>query len=469
MSTVRMSDVTLKQETGKALSFKEKVELVRLLDRLKTDVIEIGVIEQEKANSLFIKTAADAVTQSTLAVETGCAKEDIDRTWNALKNAPSARLQINVPVSLVQMEYLYHKKPEAMKQDVMAAVAYAKTLCSEVEFIASDAARSERDFLYDIINSAIEAGADVITIADTAGESMPDEFAAFIKDVKANVPALENVILGAMVTDELTMADACLAQSILSGVREVKASIYPQNTASLKNLAAIMAKKGSTKGFTMNVRSVEMKRLYDQAARMFTETRSKNSPFDSGVREDVSGRVFTKNDDLAAIVNETKRLGYDLSEEDQIRVYVEFMRLAGTKEVITSPEIDVIVASYALQVPPAYALAEYIINASNVFSASAHIRLKKNGEVMESVALGDGPVDASFLAIEQIAGVHYELDDFQIRAVTEGREAMGEALVKLRVGGKIYSGRGLSTDIIGSSISAYINALNKIVYEEENE
>jgi 2-isopropylmalate synthase len=164
-----------------------------------------------------------------------------------------------------------------------------------------------------------------------------------------------------------------------------------------------------------------------------------------------------------------KRLGYDLSEEDQIRVYVEFMRLAGTKEVITSPEIDVIVASYALQVPPAYALAEYIINASNVFSASAHIRLKKNGEVMESVALGDGPVDASFLAIEQIAGVHYELDDFQIRAVTEGREAMGEALVKLRVGGKIYSGRGLSTDIIGSSISAYINALNKIVYEEENE
>ena len=123
----------------------------------------------------------------------------------------------------------------------------------------------------------------------------------------------------------------------------------------------------------------------------------------------------------------------------------------------------------ALQVPPSYVLAEYIINAANMFSATAHIRLKKNGELMESVALGDGPVDAAFLAVEQIAGAHYELDDFQIRAVTEGREAMGEALVKLLVGGKIYSGRGISTDIIGSSISAYINALNKIAYEEENE
>ena len=469
MSTVRISDVTLKQEAGKSLSFKEKVELVRLLDRLKADVIEIGPIEQVKADSLFIKTAADAVQESTLAVETACTKDAVDLTWDALKNAKSARLQINVPVSLVQMEYLYHKKPQAMKQNVIDAVTYAKTLCSDVEFIASDASRSEREFLYDILNSAIEAGASAVTVTDTAGTMMPDEFEQFVKDVRENVSFEDKAILGAMCTDELTMADACMAMAMVAGAGEIKAAIYPQNTASLKNIAAMIWKKGSSKGIRMNLRSVEMKRLSDQAERMFTETRSKHSPFETGVREDISGRMFTKNDDLAAIVNETKKLGYDLSEEDQIRVYEEFKRLAATREAISSPEIDVIVASYALQVPPAYTLAEYIINASNVFTASAHIRLKKNGEVMESVALGDGPVDASFLAIEQIAGVHYELDDFQIRAVTEGREAMGEAVVKLRVGGKIYSGRGLSTDIIGSSISAYINALNKIVYEEENE
>ena len=126
-------------------------------------------------------------------------------------------------------------------------------------------------------------------------------------------------------------------------------------------------------------------------------------------------------------------------------------------------------ASAALQVPSVYTIDDFIINSCGQFSATAHIRLLKNGEIAESVALGDGPVDAAFLAIEQIVGRHYELDDFQIQAVTEGREAMGETIVRLRAGGKVYAGRGLSTDIIRSSISAYINALNKIVYEEENE
>ena len=469
MSTIRISDITLKQKNAQVLSFKEKVELVRLLDKLKADVIEIGAIEQKKADSLFIKTVAEAVKDSTVSVETLCGKDSIDETWEALKNAKKTRLAIKAPVSLVQMEYLYHKKPEAVQASVVNGIAYAKTLADEVEFIAIDATRSERPFLYGILSAAAKAGADVITVCDTAGDSLPDEFASFIADIRANVPETAECVLGAACADEMTMADACTVAAMFNGAFELKASAYPENIASIKTLANVIRKKGSASGLDMNLRTVEMKRLTDQIARMFTETRSKNSPFESGVREDISGRVFTKSDDLSAVINETKKLGYDLSEEDQIRVYEEFKRLAATKDSITSPEIDAIVATYALQVPPSYVLAEYIINAANMFSATAHIRLKKNGELMESVALGDGPVDAAFLAVEQIAGAHYELDDFQIRAVTEGREAMGEALVKLRVGGKIYSGRGISTDIIGSSISAYINALNKIAYEEENE
>ncbi|MBO4861799.1 MAG: 2-isopropylmalate synthase, partial [Firmicutes bacterium] len=159
--------------------------------------------------------------------------------------------------------------------------------------------------------------------------------------------------------------------------------------------------------------------------------------------------------------------GYDLSEEDKIKVYERFKTIAAKKEKVSARELDAIVASSAMQVPPTYKIEDYIINSGNTISATAHIRLRKNGDLKESVAIGDGPVDASFLAIEQIAGRHYELDDFQIQAVTEGREAMGEAIVKLRAGGKLYSGRGISTDIIGSSIRAYINALNKIAYEEE--
>ncbi len=158
-------------------------------------------------------------------------------------------------------------------------------------------------------------------------------------------------------------------------------------------------------------------------------------------------------------------LGYDLSEEDESKVYEEFKRVAEKKNV-GAKELDAIVASVALQVPPTYKLVSYTINSGNLMAASAQIKLEKSGVEMDGISMGDGPIDASFRTIEQIIGRHYELDDFQIQAVTEGREAMGSAVVKLREGGKVYSGNGISTDILGASIRAYINALNKIVYEE---
>ncbi len=136
---------------------------------------------------------------------------------------------------------------------------------------------------------------------------------------------------------------------------------------------------------------------------------------------------------------------------------------------MTSTEIDTMVASTAMQVPSTYVLEDYVINSGSSISATAHIRLTKHDEMKESVAIGDGPIDAAFIAIEHITGHHYELDDFQIQALTEGRGAVGSSIVKLRAdSGKLYSGKGVSTDIIGSSIKAYINALNKIAYEEEN-
>ena len=159
-------------------------------------------------------------------------------------------------------------------------------------------------------------------------------------------------------------------------------------------------------------------------------------------------------------------LGYDLSEEDGAKVYEAFCRIAAKKQTVGEKELDAIIASAALQVPPTYTLEGYVINSGLSFKATSHISLRKDGELIEAVSLGDGPVDAAFLAIESILGRHYELDDFQIQAVTEGREAMGESVVKLRSGGKLYSGRGISTDIIGASVHAYLNAINKIVYEE---
>ena len=183
----------------------------------------------------------------------------------------------------------------------------------------------------------------------------------------------------------------------------------------------------------------------------------------------VSAREFGGSDTYATsgiIAAALKKLGYDLSEEDGSHVWEAFRRIASRKEQISSKELDTIVASTAMQVPATYRLDSYVITSSNVISSVAHIKVKKDEEVLEGLTPGDGSIDAAFLALEQIVGCHYELDDFQIQAVTEGREAMGETLVKLRSNGKLYSGRGISTDIVGAGIQAYINALNKIVYEE---
>ena len=174
---------------------------------------------------------------------------------------------------------------------------------------------------------------------------------------------------------------------------------------------------------------------------------------------------LSEHDDITEVSKAIAVLGYDLSAEDISNVYTEFKRIS-SKKTVTAKELDAIIASVALQVPTTYFLESYVINSGNIIPATANITVKKNGEVIRGLCGGDGPIDAAFHAIEQIIGHHYELDDFQIQSVTEGQEAVGSAVVKLRSNGKLYSGKGLSTDIIGASIRAYLNALNKIVYEE---
>jgi len=249
-------------------------------------------------------------------------------------------------------------------------------------------------------------------------------------------------------------------------VREIKAAAYQINQISLSNVARLLAAKGDTWGVSCSVRTVEMNRIVKQIAWMCETRRSKNSPFDNGVAEMADEISLTSHDNITAVLKAVEKLGYDLGEEDGARVFEAFQVIAARRDVITSRELDTIVASAAMQVPSTYVLRSYSITASNISSSMAHMILEKNGQKLEGVALGDGPVDAAFLAIENILGCHYELDDFQIRSVTEGREAMGETVVKLRSSGRLYSGRGTSTDIVGSSIQAYINALNKITYEE---
>ena len=296
---------------------------------------------------------------------------------------------------------------------------------------------------------------------------MPDEFSAFLQNVYTSVPALQQVTLGVSCSNELAMADACVIAAACQGAGELKTAAYPINTASLSNVSRIIKTRGDSFQGTCGVKVTQLNRIVNQITWMCQTGRSKNSPFDHGVQDEDSGVYLTAFDGIAEVLKAVEQLGYDLSEEDGIKVYDAFQSIVAKKEKVTTKELDAIVASAAMQVPSTYLLDTYVITAGNTISATAHLRLRKAEQQLEGVCIGDGPIDAAFLAIESITGCHYELDDFQIQAVTEGREAMGQAVVKLRSGGKLYSGKGISTDIVGASIRAYISALNKIVYEED--
>ena len=468
MNKIRISDVTMKQSgQGFSLSFREKIELSKLLDKLGVDVIELEPIVQAKIDSLRVKSVAAAVRESIIAVPVALNAESVRTTWNALKEAKKARLQVPAAVSPVQMEYLFHKKPDAMLTAIRDTVAECVKYCADVEFIADDATRSDAAFLQEALRAAISAGAKTVTVCDTAGAMLPNEFTAFIRELYAAVPELKEVTLGVSCSDQLSMADSCAFAAIRYGAGEIKAAACPLDNISLPNVAKVLNAKGEYYNAACSVRTTSMKRITGQIAWMCRTDRSDTSPFDNGVQEEDGSVYLTAHDDLTAVLKVAATLGYDLSEEDGASVYAAFREIAAKKDRITARELDAIVASAAMQVPPAYTLDSFVVTAGNTISATASIRLVREGKILSGVSLGDGPIDAAFLAIEQITGHHYELDDFQIQSVTEGREAMGQTIVKLRSSGKVYSGRGLSTDIIGSGILAYLSALNKIVYEEE--
>ena len=466
MRKITITDMTMRQSgKGFSLSFREKIELVKHLDKLGVSVIEVSPITSPKIDRLLIKSISSAVRDSAVAVSVGLSEENIAIAWGALEEARHPRLQVTAPVSAVQMEYLAGKKPEAMLAAIANLVEKCKALCPDVELIADDATRADPAFLQEAIRTAIGSGATVITLCDAAGMMLPDQITEFLQNTYAAVPELKQVTLGICCKNELSMADSCAIAAIRCGASEVKCAAVGEDVIKLETMAKVISARGSSFGVECGIRTTSMKRILGQVAWMCQTGRSSTSPFDSGVQSG-EGMFLNAHDDLTAVMKAAAKLGYDLSEEDGVKVYEAFCRIAAKKETVGAKELDAIVASAAMQVPPTYRLESYVINSGNTISATAHIKLQKNGVMTEGISLGDGPIDAAFLAIEQIAGHHYELDDFQIQAVTEGREAMGESVVKLRSGGKLFSGRGISTDIVGASVHAYINALNKIVYEE---
>ena len=469
MKQIRISDATMKQTFEDfALSFKEKIELSKLLNKLGVDVIELDFIKNARIDSLQIKSISSAVKGSIIAVPVELNNESIEKTWSALQSAEKPRLQVCAPASQVQIEYLSHKKPDAMLESVKNAVIACKKLCSDVELVIEDATRSEQAFLTKMTEVAIEAGATVITLCDTAGTMLPSEFAEFIKEQYEATPALNNVTLGISCANTISMADACAVAAVAEGAAQIRCAAYPVDCADLSNVARVLSAKADSLSSYCNIAATQLSRIIDQINWLCNPSKSAGSAIAIGDHDD-AGVFLTSHDDESAVSMATEKLGYDLSEAENAKVYAAFRQIAERKERVSYKELDAIVASSAMQVPPTYKLDTYVITSGNTISATAHIKLEKNGQSVEGVYIGDGSIDAAFQAIEKITGCHYELDDFQLQAVTEGREAMGQTVVKLRANGKVYSGRGISTDIVGAGIQAYLSALNKIIYEEEAE
>ncbi|MBQ6810489.1 MAG: hypothetical protein IJO94_03690, partial [Firmicutes bacterium] len=377
MNQISISDVTMKR-IGRTeditLSFKEKIDLARILDRLNVSVIEVDAIEHPQIDSLLLKSISSAVKNSTIAVPVTLEKDSVEATAAALKEAKKFRLQVPVPVSAVQMEYIAHKKPDAILASIGEIVAECKKYTDCVEFQAVDATRAEEEFVKSAIEIAIDAGAEVITLCDTAGCFLPEEFVAFINDMKELVPALNNAKLAIHSANELSMADSCTIAAIKNGIDEVKAAACGSHTASLEHIVHILGAKSDRIGANSSVRQTEIKRGVDQIVRICRTQRSKRSPFDnSGVEEEPKVAALNARDDMPAVMAAVKRLGYDLSEEDAAAVFEAFQAIAKKKESVSSRELDAIVASAALQVPPTYRVESYVINSGNIITATAHI------------------------------------------------------------------------------------------------
>ena len=467
MKKVFVSDVTLFEEKrSAALSFKEKLEIARQLDKIHTDLIEFPAIRDENADTLLLKTVSSFLGNSRISLKIGSGENPAERA-QLLSKAPGARLSVALPVSTVQMEYTFHLKGEKMLAHIAERISACAAAGLETEFFALDATRADFDFLAKAVSCAVENGAQVVTFEDTAGVLMPYEVADFIEKLCAAVPALAGVRLGVSFSNSLHIAAACSIAAVRAGAGEVKVSAAGGTMTPYGDFADILRLRGADEGFSSGVLNTELHRAISQIEWIASEKRTASAlSLEAAIpSSDPQNFELDESADQNAVIHAVRRLGYDLSDADYALVY-ETVRQTAKSKAVGAKELDAIVASCALQAEPTWQLISYNINCSNVMQPSAHIRLRKNGVDHQGITVGDGPIDAAFLAIEQITGHHWELDDFEIQSVTEGREALGSALIKLRRGAKLYAGRGISTDIIYSCIQAYLSALNKIAYEE---
>jgi 2-isopropylmalate synthase len=356
------------------------------------------------------------------------------------------------------MEYTYHVKQSVMLERIGQLVSAAKALGDDVEFSALDATRADADFLIAAVKEAEAKGATLITVCDCAGASTPDQIASLVSSVKAAV----SVPVYVQLSDRINMAVASAFTAISAGADGLKCAMAGKDALLTGELSDAVNACGAQIGAEIRLNNTTIHAsIEDMVASISHDT------YDSAAAVSEKKKILLDGaSTLAQVADAAAVLGYELSDSDIGNVFKALAQVCEKRGSVGAKEFEALIASSAMQAPSTYHFETYTTTSGNVTGGMTQIVLKKNGDLICGVSAGEGPIDSAFRAIEQCIGHHYELDDYQVQSVTEGKEALGSALVRLRVGGKLYSGNGTSTDIIAASIRAYINALNKIVFEE---
>lgn len=496
-------DTTLRdgeQTPGVSLNVNEKLEIARQLEKLGVDAIEAGFPISSNGDFEAVKAIAQNIRKPFITALARACKGDIERAYEAVKEAERPRIHTFIATSDIHMEYKLKMTEDEVYKRAVEMVSYAKSLCSSVEFSPEDGSRTRPEFLYRVLEGVIEAGADVLNIPDTVGYSTPLEFGRLIAGIKKNVRNIDKAIISVHCHNDLGLAIANSLSALENGAEQIECTINGlgerAGNAALEELVmAIKTRKDYYKDIELSINTEEIVRtsylvshmtgihiqpnkaivganafahesgIHQHGVLNNKETYEIMTPKSIGLKN--NQMVLGKHSGRHAFEERLKEFGYtNISQEKLNEAFVKFKELADKKKKVSDRDIEVLVMHEAFKREEKFKLVSLHTLSGNNTTPTASVKLKTDDKFVEEAAIGDGPVNAAFNAIEKALNLDIILNDFYIKAVGSGKDALGEVTVKINYKDKIYSGIGISTDIIESSANAYMNAINKINFNE---
>ncbi len=504
---IRIFDTTLRdgeQSPGASMNMAEKIEVARALAGLGVDIIEAGFPIASPGDFEAVRAIAAEVTGSSVCGLARCTERDIDRAWEAIKHAQTPRIHIFLATSAIHREHKLRMTREQIIERAVAGVRQGKALCPDIEFSPEDAARTEIDFLCDVVEAAIEAGATTVNIPDTVGYATPTQYAHVIRTLRERVKNIEKAIVSTHCHDDLGLAVANSLAGCEAGARQVECTINGlgerAGNAALEEVVMALKTRFDYYGLTTNIKT---ERLYPVSRMVSTITgltvqRNKaivgRNAFahESGIHQDgmlkerstyeimrpeevgvpKTDLVLGKHSGRHALRDRVNELGYHLNEEQVEILFNDFKTLADKKKEVYDDDLVVLIEKHIQSVPAHWSLVSLHTTAGTSITPTATISIRRpDGQLVQDAAIGDGPVDAIFKAVERVTGIAANLKEFGVRGVTAGKDAQGEVSLELEVESddRTFRGRAASTDIIEASAEAYLNAVNAIYARRERD